>query len=283
VRKSVVLLLLLCLVLPVLAAPRPQIAGGGEGGGFSIWRTIFAYGFILQIAAIVALAKRGSDRYWIWIILIGGVIGAAAYFIVEGLPDFSKMRNSFAGPARRRRIKVLRAVIRENPSAGNYEELGELLSEEKKWADARAAFDQALAQRTDSLDPFYRRGVAAFQLGDDDAAIRDLTHVVGKDPKYDYSRALCILGQAQARGGHTPEAKETFERLMRTSTAAESLCAAAEFLITQGRFAEARELTETILARQMTMPRYQKRRDRKWLGKARQLQRRARKMEPAAA
>lgn len=275
VRRSAVLLLLLCLSLSLVAAPHPQVASGDGGGGFSLLRWIFGYGFILQIAAIVAVAKRGSDRYWIWLILIGGVIGAAAYFIVEGLPDFSRMRTSFKGPARRRRIQVLRAIIRDNPSAGNYEELGELLSEEKKWSEARDAFDHALAQRTDSLDPFYRRGVASFQLGDDAAAVRDLKVVVEKDPKYDYSRALCILAQAQARGGHTQEANETFERLIRTSTAAESLCAAAEFLIDQGRYAEARELTETILARRLTMPRYQQRRDRKWMAKAKQLQRKA--------
>jgi hypothetical protein len=281
VRKSIVVLLLLCLALPLLAAPRPRPQVGEEGGGFSLWRTLFAYGFILQIAAIVTFAKRGGDRYWIWIILIGGVLGAVAYFIVEGLPDFSKMRSTFAGPARRRQIKVLRAIIRDNPAAGNYEELGELLSEEKKWAEAREAFDHALAQRTDSLDPFYRRGVASFQIGDDASAVRDLKLVVAKDPKYDYSRALCILSQALARGGHTPEAVEAFDRLIRTSTAAESLCAAAEFLIGQGRYAEARDLAESILARRLTMPRYQKRRDRKWLWKATLLLRKARKMERA--
>jgi hypothetical protein len=281
VRRSTVFLLLLCLALPLLAAPRPPHGAGGEdeGGGFSIIGTIFGYGFILQIAALVTFAKRGGDRYWIWLILIGGVIGAAAYFLVEGLPNFSKMRSTFGGPSRRRRIKVLRAVIRENPSPGNYEELGELLSEENKWAEARDAFDHALAQRTDSIDPFYRRGVASFHIGDNDSAVRDLKLVVQKDPKYDYSRALCILSQALAHGGHTPEAAETFERLIRTSTAAESLCAAAEFLIGQGRFAEARDLAESILARRLTMPHYQKRRDRRWLWKAKALSRKARKLE----
>ncbi|HEV7919156.1 MAG TPA: hypothetical protein VGR02_00045, partial [Thermoanaerobaculia bacterium] len=224
-RRSTFFLLLLCLALPLLAAPHPPHGAGGEGG-FSLFRTIFAYGFILQIAALVTFARRGGDRYWIWLILIGGVIGAAAYFLVEGLPNFSRMRSTFGGPTRRRRIKALRAIVRENPAPGNYEELGELLSEERKWADAREAFDHALAQRTDSIDPFYRRGVASFHIGDHASAVRDLKLVVEEDPKYDYSRALCILSQALARGGHTPEAAEMFERLMRISTAAESLCAA---------------------------------------------------------
>ena len=42
--------------------------------------------------------------------------------------------------------------------------------------------------RGDLLDTFYWRGVSAFELGDDAAAIRDLQYVVEREPKYDYSR-----------------------------------------------------------------------------------------------
>ena len=279
-RKLLVLAVAFVFALPIVAAPHGRrVADDGGGGGFSLIRTVFAYGFILQIAAIATFAKRGGDRYWIWIIIIGGVIGAAAYFLVEGLPDFQRIAQSFSGPARRKRIAALRWIVRENPAPGNYEELGGLLIEEKKWSEAREAFDKALSSRTDSLDPFYWRGVASFELGDYPSAVRDLKLVVEKDPKYGYSRALCLLAQAQARSGHSEEASAAFDRLVQSSTAAESLCAAAEFLIEKQRYAEARELVETILARRATMPAYQKRRDRRWLWKAKMLSRRIRKLQ----
>ncbi len=273
-------LVLSLAVLPLVAVPRPipQPYGGG-----SIINHIFAYGFIFQLAAIVTFAKRGGDRYWIWIIIIGGAIGALAYFLVEGMPDFAQIGRSFKGPARRRRIAVLRALILDNPSAGNYEQLGELLIEEKKWREARDAFDRALASRTDSLDPFYWRGVAAFELGDDAAAVSDLRHVVDKEPKYGYCAAMTLLAQSLARSGRTSEARTVFERLLQSTTAAQSVVAAAEFFIAEQRCAEARTMLEGVLARRATMPKYQKRRDARWIRKAKQLLRQARKLEAKPA
>lgn|GEM_PF-193257 len=275
--------MVLLAATPLLAARHLRVVEDDDAGFSlrSVIGTIFAYGFVLQIAALVHWTRRRPDTFWIWIIIIGGAIGAIAYFLVEGGPDLRTLRTKLKGPGRRRRIAALRFIVRDNPSAGNYEQLGELLMEEKKYAAARDAFSKALASRTDSLDPFYWRGVAAYHLGDYDEAIPDLQHVAKADPKYDYSRVLCLLGLALARTGRADEATATFERLVRSSTSAESACAAAEFYITRGRFAEAHELIETLLARRPTMPSYQKRRDRVWLRKAKKLERRLREAEPA--
>jgi len=236
---------------------------------------LFGYGFIIQIAALVHWARRRPDGYWLWIIILGGWIGAIAYFVVEG--DFSGVRSTLKRPSRRRRIAMLRVLIRDNPSAGNYEELGDLLLEEKRYAEAREAFDHALESRTDSVHTFYARGNALSAIGNYEAASRDLEHVVKLDPKYDYSRAMTLLGHAYAKSGRTQEATVLFDKLVASTTAPESLCTAAEFYIEQGRKEEAKELVESILARRLTMPAYQKRRDRTWLRKARQLQSRLRK------
>lgn len=238
-------------------------------------RSFFGWGFILQIAALIHWARRRPETFWLWIIIFFGPLGSIAYFAVEG--DFSGVRNSFKAPSRRRRIAMLRAIIRDNPSAGNYEELGELLLDEKRYSEAREAFDHALSSRTDSVHTFYFRGVASFELGDFEAAIRDLQHVVSIEPKHDYSRAMCLLAQSAARTGRTSEATALFDKLVATSTAPESLTAAADFYIEQGRTAEARELIDSILARRATMPAYQKRRDARWLRKARALERKLRK------
>jgi hypothetical protein len=227
--------------------------------------------------AIVHWARRGRDRFWIWIIIFGGVVGALAYFVVEGLPDWDELKRSFTGPARRRRIAMLRAMILDNPSAGNYEQLGELLVQQKKWAEARDAYDKAIAARSDSLDSFYWRGVSAFESGDDEAALRDLQFVIKTQPKYDYCRAQTVLARALARSGRTAEAMSAFERLTEITTSAESLVSAAEFFAANGREGEARELVEAILARRATMPAYQKRRDRAFLRRAAKLARKLRK------
>jgi hypothetical protein len=248
-----------------------------QGGG-SFFLSFVSMGFVLQLAlqvlAIVHCARRGRERWWIFIILIGGLIGTLAYFLLEALPDWEGVKHSFAGPARSRRITELRAFVCVNPSAGNYEELGELLVQQKKWSEARAAFDRAIAARSDLADTFYWRGVSAFEMGDDAAAIPDFQHVVGIDPKYAYSRAQCLLARALARSGRTAEAMTAFDRLVESSSASESQVSAAEFYAANGRAVMARELVETVLTRRATMPSYQRRRDRIWLGMARKLERR---------
>jgi len=228
----------------------------------------FSYGFILQLIAIVHFIRRRPDTYWIWIILFFGPIGATAYIFMEVLPDAGLARNSVKGFSRRKRIRMLETMVLDNPSAGNYEELGDLLLEEKRYERARDSFDRALSSRTDSVDPFYRRGIASFELGDFTAALRDFQHVVDVDPKYDFSRARLMYAQSLAKNGRGDEAGPIFDGLISTSTSTETLVAAAEFYFDRRRIAEARELAQRVLARRATMPAYQKRRERPWLRRA---------------
>jgi hypothetical protein len=240
----------------------------------------FGYGAILQLIAIVHFMKRRPDNYWIWIIFLGGPIGALAYIIAEMIPDLGLLGPPMRGLSKRKRIRTLEAIVLENPSAGNYEELGDLLLEQKDYARARQCFDKALAQRTDSLDPFYRRGLAAFHLGDYQDALADLERVVRENPKYDFSRARLFYARSLANVGRTAEAEAAFRQLVETSTTTESLCEAADFFAAQNRRGDARALVDKILARKITMPAYQRRRERPWLRRAAAL---SKKLNAAAA
>jgi hypothetical protein len=240
----------------------------------------FGYGFILQVIALVHFLKRRPDGFWIWIIFIGGPIGATAYILIEMIPDLVQGGTPMRGMTRRKRIRILEGLIIDNPSAGNYEELGDLLLEEKKYARARQCFDESLAQRQDSLDPFYRRGLSLFNLGEYAAALNDFEHVVKKDPKYDYSRVQMFYARSLAETDHIDEAMTAFQTLIERSTATEALCEAADFFAEHGRAADAKTLVDKILARRITMPAYQKRRERPWLRRAASL---SKKLSAAAA
>jgi hypothetical protein len=271
--RSALGLLFLC---STLAAFGQQGVSHGSWMGSSIGH-LFGYGFIFQVAAVIHWSRKRPEAFWLFIIIIGGIIGALAYFLIEGLPDFRNVQKTLRGPSRRKRIHLLRAMVIENPSAGNYEELGELLLEEKRFREARDAFDRALSVRSDSIDPFYRRGIAEFELRDDEAAVTDLRRVTAADWKYDFSRAACLLGQALARLGRTEEAMAVFDRIAQSATGAEPLVSAAEFFAGHGRPADALEIASGIAMRDATMPAYQKRRDRVWLRQAWALQRSLRK------
>ena len=85
--------------------------------------------------------------------------------------------------------------------SGNLEELADLYLEDGKFAHARELYDAVISPRTTSLDPFYRRGIAAMEIGDFAAAVADLTHVVSADPQYDFHRAVGLLAHACAQAG----------------------------------------------------------------------------------
>ena len=231
----------------------------------------YPWGLVLQAAAIIHFIRRRPDTYWIFIILFLGPVGALIYLCVEALPDIGLARESFKMFPRRKRIAALELAIRDNPSAGNYEELGELLMDDGQLASARAAFDKAIAGRIDTLDSIYRRGVCAMGLGDAPAALPDLERVVGKEPNYDFGRAAGLLAHAYALTGQKQKAEALFRHVTITSTLSETYLNFADQLASEGRNAEAREWARKVLDKEPTMPGYLRRRERPWFRRARQL------------
>ena len=228
----------------------------------------YPWGLLLQGLAIVHFIRRRPDTYWIFIILFLGPVGAAIYLIVEGLPDIGLLGQSFKVFSRRKRISELEATVRVNPSAGNYEELGDLYMDDGKLQLARTAFDKAIAARANTLDPFYRRGVCALQLGDAAAALPDLERVLGEEPDYDFHRAAGLLAHAYAKTERREEAEALFRRVTAVSTSSETYLNFAELLASEGRKVEASEWAQRVLDKKPAMPGYLRRRERPWFRSA---------------
>jgi hypothetical protein len=231
----------------------------------------FQWGILLQVLAVLHFIRRRPETFWLWVIIFFGPLGAFIYILMEVVPDLGLLRQSFDGFGRRKRIKYLEALVLQNPAAGNYEELGDLYLDEKKFARARECYDKAITPRTTDLDPFYRRGVAKVQLGDFAGAIADLEHVTSRDPKYDSNRARGLLALAFGQTGRSEDAESLFRAVTEVSTLSETYVNYASFLATQQRTAEARQWAERVLAKKPAMPRYLQRRERPWFRKARAL------------
>jgi hypothetical protein len=229
------------------------------------------WGVLVQIVAIVHFIRRRPDTYWIYIIFFGGLLGAAAYIFVEVLPDAGLLRNVFQGFGRKSRITIVETQILDNPSAANYEELGELFKDQKEFAKAREAFTNAIAARSDSVYTFYYRAQSSLGLGDYAAAIPDLERVVASDPKFDYYRAAGLLADACARTGNLQRADQLFAEVTQFSTTPETLYNYACFLRLAGRTADAREWAQKLLAKKRTLPRYMQRFERPWFRKGKLL------------
>lgn len=240
----------------------------------------YPWGILLQILAIIHFVKRRPETYWLWVILLLGPIGAGAYLLMEALPDTQLLPGVFQGFGRRSRIQALETQILDNPSAGNYEELGDLCLEEKKYERARHAFSKAIeaygtrkasGSSTDMLHVYYGRGRSLLGLGDYQAAIPDLERVACADVKTDYYRAAGLLGDAYARSGDTEHAARWFAPATQFSTTPETLYNYAWFLNAQNRKDEALEWLDKLMQKKRTLPRYMQRVERPWFRKGKAL------------
>ena len=234
----------------------------------------YPWGLLLQAAAVIHFFRRRPNWYWLYIIIFLGAIGAVLYLLIEAVPDIGLARESFKVFPRRKRINQLNIALHDNPSAGNYEELGNLYMDDGKLQLARSAFDTAFAARIDTLDTFYRRGVCALQLGDAPAALPDLERVVAKDPAYDFRRAPALLAHAYAQTGQKEKAEPLFRQITALSTLSETYLNFAELLASEGKNAEARQWAQKVLDKRPTMPGYLRRRERPWFRSASKLLRR---------
>jgi hypothetical protein len=225
------------------------------------------WAILLRVVAIIHFIRRRPDYFWLWIILIHW-LGALVYICVEVIPDAGLMRQGFKVFPRRKRIHELEAAILDNPSAGNFEELADLYMEEGKYAQARDCYNKAISSRTDSIDPFYRRGIAEVRMGDFAAAIPDLERVVRADPSYDFHQAMGLLAHAYGQTSQPERADKLFQEATKISTSSETYYNYATFLAANGRKAEARDWAQRLLAKKRNMPGYLKRRERPWFRKA---------------
>jgi hypothetical protein len=219
------------------------------------------FGVGLMALALLHYVRKQPEFYWLWIIIGLGPLGALIYLATQAAPELGDP-GAFKFLDRRKRINYLTMMIRDNPSAGNYEELGQLYIDGKRWPEARECFNRALSQRADSPDPFYRRGIVEVQLGDFAAAKDDLEKVYARDRQYDYQRAAGLLAYAYARCNELVKAEALFNDVLRTSTLTETQLHYAELMAQLGRKDEARQVVEHILSKRTTMPGFLKRRER---------------------
>jgi hypothetical protein len=227
----------------------------------------YPYGIVLQAIAILHFVRRRPDTFWLFVILIGGGLGSLVYIFVEVIPDVRLLASVYQVFPRRKRIKQLEGLVFDNPSVGNFEELGDLLLDDGQYARARECFDKVLA-RSDSIDPLYRRALASLALDDFAAAEKDLEQVTAREPKYDYQRAAGLRAHALGRLGQIDAGAALFADVTSTSTLTETEYNYATFLAASGRAAEAREWAERVLRKKATMPDYIRRRERPWFRRA---------------
>lgn len=71
----------------------------------------YSFAFIFVAIAVMQFIRRRPDTYWLWIILMGGGIGALIYIAAEVVPDLGLLRHSFQIFSHRKRIAQVEVMV----------------------------------------------------------------------------------------------------------------------------------------------------------------------------
>jgi len=226
------------------------------------------WGAVLTIICVVHFIRRRPNTVWLWVILGLGWIGASAYILIEIVPDLGLDRPFRSYFVLRKRIELLDREVQQNPSAGNYEDLGLALLDDQQYARARECYEKAITPRTTHIDPYYRRALCEIALHDMPGALADLERVIQKEPAYDFQRAPGLLAHVYDALGRDEEAAALFTSTLEHTTLSETQSNYAAFLLKVGRKQEAKDWAQKVLDKRSSMAAYMRRRDSEWFGKA---------------
>lgn len=144
---------------------------------------------IIQLTCLVHAAKTGRPTYWFFVIIVGSLLGCAAYLIVEVLPSISHSR------AAQRVTKDISDVV--DPNRTYRESLNRL--DKTDTVENRIGMARACAERAE-----YDNAILLYQSA--------LTGIHADDPT-----AMLELGQVQFQKGLFLEVLKTLDRLRATN------------------------------------------------------------------
>jgi hypothetical protein len=163
----------------------------------------FILGWLPALLCGIHVIRTGRDMFWLWILIIGGPLGAAIYVLAIIVPELFGGRTARrVGAAARqaldpeRELRDARQALDDTPTVANRMRVAHAAAALGRWADAEAQWREA-AQGHFAEDPAVLMGHAAalIELGRFDAALERLQQL----------RAL-------GREGETPQAALAFAR-----------------------------------------------------------------------
>jgi hypothetical protein len=227
---------------------------------------------IAQITCAVHVARSGRPYYWIYIIIGVPVVGIAAYFFAEIMPELMQTRT-----ARQAASGVARAI---NPGKGMREALRRVeitptgenkarLAEEYLLAgqptEAAALYRDALVG-VHATDPGMMLGLARslFAQGDTVEAQAVLEKLREANPDYNAPDGHLLYARSLEDQGKIDAALEEYSALAVYYPGQEARCRYAMLLLRSGRADEARRMFGEICQLIEYGPRHQRRAQREW-------------------
>ncbi len=232
--------------------------------------------YLVQVALtlwmLVDAHRRGVDFYWYWIILIFQPLGAWAYFFVFKLKDFRIDHSGLTGLFHRPpSLEELRHRAERSGTLASRLELAERLAEAKEYAEALPHLEAVLAREGEHCQALFLLAASHRGLGHPEQALSPLQKLIARHPSWRDYRAWHTLIEVRRETGDLDGALTSCRDLVRVAPSLEHKCLLAEHLLRTGEKAEAAKVVEQGLEDYQYLTGLSRRRDQRWVGKAKQL------------
>lgn len=233
----------------------------------------FIISIIVQIAFVVHILKTGRNTTWIWIVMMLPAAGAAAYFLIEMLPDLMGTRTGWQA---RKKVNELISPNRDlNRANDNYEIAdtvenstrfaAEHLSKDQ-FAEAKELYDKCLSGiHEDDPHLFYGRAQAEYGLKQYESVKQTLDDLIRLNPDFKNVDAHLLYAKNLQKLGETDKALEELEVLNETYPGPEATYRYAMMLDGLERGHESKALLERILKNAQLADKHYRQRYKSWI------------------
>jgi hypothetical protein len=226
-----------------------------------------------QIWMLVDAARR-KEWGWFLFILVFPMFGTFWYFFQVYRASPSATRGfELPGAHDRRRIQALQAQIHHLDKAHHYSQLGDIYFQQGKLDQAEACYRSALKREPQDIDTRAHLGQCLLRQKKPAEARALLEDVCAENPKHDYGHSLMGLAETLGALGQTNEAIAVWRRVTDNHSYPRARVQLAELYLAAHLPDLARAEVREVLADDPHTPAFQRKRDRGWVKRAKQLSR----------
>jgi hypothetical protein len=223
-------------------------------------------------------AIRRQEWVWAFVIFIGSGLGALFYFFQMYRGSASSMRGfELPGAGTRQRIKELEAQIYHLDKAHHHLQLGDVYFRRGKFAKAEQCYRAALEREPCDIDARAHLGQALLRQKRAQEARPLLQEVCRENPRHDYGHSMMAYAETLMALGENDAAVSIWRQVLENNNYARARVQLAELYSVSKQEELARAELKEILADDQHAPKFQRKRDRVWVGKAKTLFRKLRK------
>ena len=232
---------------------------------------------LAQIACAVHVVRTGRNYMWIYLVVFVPLVGMAAYFLAEILPELMHSRGARQAASGMGRVidpgRGLREATRRvqiTPTTENKAALAEEYLFAGKPGDAAALYTEALTG-VHATDPGLMLGLARARFAEGNAAEAQaiLERLREANPEYHSPEGHLLYARSLEEQGMTEAALKEYAALVVYYPGQEARCRYALLLQRAGRADEARHIFEEVCQLIEYGPRHQRKAQRQWYDLAR--------------